>query len=111
MAQSEVYFLATVLCPYYKLEWFVKQEDELARIEELRRILYRYFARTCPASASTMTTQTQPTTSASSRVSQPTSRWLQTPTRATRAVVPYTPGQEWVNRLPQLTRGQQRKCR
>ncbi|CAE6469526.1 unnamed protein product [Rhizoctonia solani] len=95
MAQSEVYSVATILCPYYKLEWFVEQGYDPTRIHELRQMLYHYFARANPTSAATTPAQPTSTTSAPPPVSQLTSPWLRTPTRATNTMTSH-PGQDWV---------------
>ncbi|EUC59816.1 hypothetical protein RSOL_324140 [Rhizoctonia solani AG-3 Rhs1AP] len=95
MAQSEVYSVATMLCPYYKLEWFVEQGYDPARIQELRQMLYRYFARVNPASAAATPAQPASTTPAPPPTSQLTSPWLRTPTRTTNTRTSH-PGQDWV---------------
>ncbi|KAG8735176.1 hypothetical protein FRC11_003389 [Ceratobasidium sp. 423] len=94
MSQSEVYSMATVLCPYYKLEWFFGQGCEPTRIQELRQMLYRYFAQAYPASTN-MSTQSTPTTPITHN-SPPRSRWMQTPKPVKSTPIPYIPGQDWV---------------
>ncbi|KAF8600191.1 hypothetical protein BDV93DRAFT_423316, partial [Ceratobasidium sp. AG-I] len=49
MGESDIYWMATVLCPWYKLEWCVAQGYPSNRTQDFQRMIYSQFAQTFPS--------------------------------------------------------------
>ncbi|KAF8593277.1 hypothetical protein BDV93DRAFT_447095, partial [Ceratobasidium sp. AG-I] len=72
MRESDVYWMATVLCPWYKLDWFVGRGYPPPRVQEIRQMLCDQFARANRGPISTTSAQTPMTrATVASRASLP----------------------------------------
>ncbi|KAG8778879.1 hypothetical protein FRC12_024762 [Ceratobasidium sp. 428] len=81
MENSEIYSMATVLCPWYKTRWFVEQGYTSSRIDDIVRTIKRRVAETSPSNTTRASHESAlPTPAAAALATQPTSPWMRLPT-------------------------------
>ncbi|KAG8733279.1 hypothetical protein FRC10_000323 [Ceratobasidium sp. 414] len=45
MEESDLYFMAVAMCPYYKLQWLINNRYSTVRIESVRQMLHDFYTR------------------------------------------------------------------
>ncbi|KAG9119566.1 hypothetical protein FRC07_005355, partial [Ceratobasidium sp. 392] len=79
MEGSNVYWMATALCPWYKMDWFIRNEYLPNRLRNITQMIQRHIAQTIPPNA-TSSAETIPHIPTPT---QPTSRWMCSPAQST----------------------------
>ncbi|KAG8716788.1 hypothetical protein FRC08_008813, partial [Ceratobasidium sp. 394] len=80
MEGSHIYWMATALCPWHKLEWFAQNGHSPSRLLEITRLIQHRVNRISPPNTSANTTA-----SSAPAPAQPASRWMRLPVQTANA--------------------------